>query len=334
MRLGWVLLLTVAACAPYDFSRQAAGFAADVDKVSDGVAATDDALATDRATAVQLHLDDARARVEKSPACEVPVSKGVKGSDAPCLIFARNGAPSAPSQVEQQLARSMDAMAAWRDSARALAAGTNAADRAAYDAAVGKLADAVGGLAGAAGPAGAAAGTAVTAGAHTVGWLIGEALDEQRFDSLTAAVNAVGTAPPGSETTIRIVTDAIGKGLLVARAERLDTLNTELDEDIAGLGPALPDTAYRQRLADAEALAATIQSLRAADPAAAANALNAAHAALVKAVNDPSRDAAGLDKALAQFAAQAQALRTDLTAGAAPHAAAPKPKAAAAKKGS
>jgi hypothetical protein len=210
-------------------------------------------------------------------------------------------------------------LAALLDYSHALAAVTNAADRAAYDAAVAKLADSLKGLASAAGPSGAGMGTAVAAGVNILGWLVGTALDQQRFDSLKAAVNAVGMRPAdGGDTPMKVITNAIGDGLEVANYQRLNTLNDEMNGDRVRLGPSLTDAAYRQRLDDALALATSIQALREADPRGTTDALNAAHEALVKAVNDPSRNLPALVKALTDFSDKAQALQTATSKAAAP----------------
>jgi hypothetical protein len=334
MRLCWIVLFGVTACSPYNFSPEVTGFSSGVDKVAQGFAATDTALATDRETEVELKLTDTRARVVKSPSCEVPVSKGVAGSAAPCELYRQGGTATQPSAVEIRLVKTRAALMALQNYARALAAVTNAADRSAFDAAVGKLGSSLGAMAAAAGPQGAAAGKGVTAGFDMIGWLVGEELDDQRFDALKQAVNAVGTAPDGGETAMKVVTNAIGQGLVLARDTRLTSLNEELDIDMARLGPGLGDAAYTQRLANSEALANSIEALRTADPAGTAAQINTAHEALVKAVNDPSRELPSLLTALEQFTGKAEALDGAFTASAAPKAAAAKPKPATAKSGS
>ena len=316
--IGFFCLLAaaLAGCSPYNFSSQVTEFSSGVDKLSTGFNATATALATDRENEVEAKLAAARDKVVASPACDVAVNKAVTGSEAPCLLYRAGGQPSAPSAIEVALGKTRTAIAALQAYSHALAAVTDAADRSAYDAAVGKLAQSVAGLASAAGPTGAAAGGGIASGVNLIGWLVGEGLDYQRFDALKRAVNAVGTAPPGDDTTIGLVTNAIGKGLLLAREEQLTTLNRTLDAEIAVLGPADRDADYRQRLADAEALAASIQALREADPVGTAQQLDTAHQALVKAVNDPSKNIADLTAALSAFSSKAEALQSSLTAGA------------------
>lgn len=334
MRLCWIVLLGVSACSPYNFSPEVTGFGSGVDKVAQGFAATDTALATDREDEVELKLTDTRARVVKSPSCEVPVSKGVAGSAAPCELYRQGGTATQPSADEIRLLKTRAALTALQSYAHALAAVTNAADRSAFDAAVGKLGSSLGAMAAAAGPQGAAAAKGVTAGVNAIGWLIGEQLDYQRFEVLKKAVNAVGAAPDGGETAMKVITNAIGQGLVLARDTRLTSLNEELDIEMARLGPGLGDTAYTQRLASCEALANGIEALRTADPAGTAAQINIAHEALVKAVNDPSRELPALLTALEQFSDKAQALDAAFTAGAAPKATAVKSKSATGKSGS
>jgi hypothetical protein len=80
------------------------------------------------------------------------------------------------------------------------------------------------------------------------------------------------------------------------------------------LGPSLTDAAYRQRFSDDQAVVAVLDGLRQADPTAAAAGLVKAHEALVAAVTDPSQNYGILVKAVGDFADQAAALRTALTA--------------------
>jgi hypothetical protein len=332
MRVWW-LLLCIAGCSPYDYAKQVTDFSSGVDRVSASFNAASAQLATDRATEVQLELIDARAKVSTTGTCDEEISKTNLGSDAPCELYRTGGEPSQPSQTEQDLKKYKGTMTALVDYSHALAAVTNAADRSAYDAAVAKLATALQGIASVPGVQGVVAGKVVAAAVNLVGWVVGTALDEQRFESLKVAVNMVGTKPPDGDSPMKIITDAIGKGLAAARRDRLDILNNELEADRKQLGPSLTDSAYRGRLDEAEALIADIQTLRETDPKGTTDALNAAHEALVKAVDDPSANLPALVKALTAFSEKAEALQTAFAAPAKPKAAAATPKATSAKKG-
>jgi hypothetical protein len=310
MRLWWLMPLCIAGCSPYNYAREVTDFSTGVDDVASGYAAGYAALATDRAAAVQHALADSHARVKTSPSCLEAPDPTVPGSDAPCLVFGFNDQPSQPTASEQYLIKTKGIVTALQDYSHALAAVTNAADRAAYDAAVAKLADSLGSLASAAGPSGAAISKVVPPAINLLGWLGGTALDNDRFETLKAA--------PGGQSPMQVITSAIGKGLLLERDEQLRILNGELSSDRVRLGPGMSDAAYRQRLAAAEALSASIEVLRETDPIGTANKLNDAHDALVKAVNDPSRNVPALVKAITQFTTDAQALNAALKAGAAP----------------
>ena len=197
---------------------------------------------------------------------------------------------------------------------QALVAVTNAADRAAYNAAVAQLASTVGTIAKDAGPYGAAASTVAPAAVNLVGWIGGTALDQQRFDSLKAGVIAVSTPLPDGTTPINYVATVAGAGLYALALAQQDVLGNELDILTRPLGPSLTDAAYRQRLSDAQAVVAVLDGLRQTDPTAAANGLIEAHKALVAAVNDPSQNYPSLVKAAGDFADQATALHDALTA--------------------
>jgi hypothetical protein len=214
---------------------------------------------------------------------------------------------------------------ALKDYAQALVAVTNAADRAAYNAAVAQLASTVGTIAEDAGPYGAAASTEAPAAVNLIGWIVGTALDRQRFDSLKAGVIAVSTpfsdgkhCAVGKTTPIDCVATEAGAGLYALALARREVLVKEVNVLTDPLGPSLTDAAYRQRFSDAQAVLAVLDGLRQADPNAAAAGLVKAHEALVAAVDDPSRNYPSLVKAVRDFADQAAALHSALTATPAP----------------
>jgi hypothetical protein len=311
--LCWLLLAGLAGCSPYDFSPEVGAFAAGVDRLSNGFASGYTALASDRAAFVRLELTRERARVAIASSCFAPPSQP-RQDPAPCTLYRLGGAPPAPSGIERLHDRTMSLLAALQGYAHALAAVTNAADRAAYDAAVAQLASTVGALAQGAGPAGAGAGTVAPAAINLIGWLAGTALDQQRFESLKAGVTAAGTPLPNGEIPIDFVATAAGDGLYALSKERQAILIAEANALTRRIGPSLTDAAYREELSNAQGVLAALAALRHADPRAATAGLVKAHAALVAAVDDPSRNYPALLKAVGAFEDQAAALETALAA--------------------
>jgi hypothetical protein len=355
IRLWWILLLGVAACSPYNYSKEVSAFDAGVTSLSDGFNAGYTALATNRLTEVKLELINTRSRVDISHGCnhdfiqtKKPAADQVadadQATDDSCTLYRHGGAPSEPSANEIALKNELNASTGAKKAleavvaySKALDAVTKASDRTDFNAAVTKLSSAVGAIPGAIGPQGAAAGKVVSAALNAIGWVVGTKLDNDRFDSLKEAVNRVGTSPDGKPTPMQVLTIDIGAGLAALGEARLNTLEAELGDAYRMLGPSLTDAAYQQRLNDAEALASSIQTLRENDPNAAAIQMNIAHEALVKAVNDPSRNLPTLMTEMEQFSDQMKtveaALKADVAPTAKPVATPTTAKPAAAKKG-
>jgi hypothetical protein len=211
----------------------------------------------------------------------------------------------------------MAILAALKDYTHALVAVTNAADSTAYNAAVAQLSSAIGSLTPAAGPQGAAASTVALAAVNLIDWVVGTALDEQRFESLKAGVTAASTPLPNGAIPINYVATTAGDGLLALSTTRQAVLIAEAQILTNRLGRSLSDAAYRQGLSDAQAVVAVLDGLRRADPTKAAAGLVKAHAALVAAVNNPTSNYPTLVKAVKDFADQAKALDAALTANSA-----------------
>jgi hypothetical protein len=313
LRLSWVVLSGLAACSPYDFSQEVGAFSIGVDQLSNGFTSGYAALAADRAAKTELDLTGARAKVALASSCLVPAPSSSK-DQVPCALFRLGDTPPALSGIEQERDRTTALLAVLKDYAHALVAVTNAADRTAYNAAVAQLAATVGSLANEAGPQGAAASTVAPAAVNIIGWVVGTALDQQRFESLKAGVTAASTPLANGEIPINFVVTAAGDGLLALSKARQRVLIAEMNILTGRLGPSLTDAAYRQGLSDAQAVLAVLDGLHHADPTAAAKGLVKAHEALVAAVDDPGRNYASLLKAVGDFRDQAAALQSALSA--------------------
>jgi hypothetical protein len=311
-RLSWLLLFGLAACSPYSFSQEVGDFSAGVDQLSIGFTRGFSALAADRAAKTQLELTGSRARVHVASACLDPG----KPRTAPCELHALGTPAPTLSEVEQLRGETMSAVAALRNYAHALAAVTNAADRAAYDAAVAQLSGSVGALAKNADAAAPGASIVAPAAVNLAGLVVGTALDQQRFESLKAGVTAAGTAPAGGDSPVATVAKTLGGGLVALSLARQTVLIDEAKILEGRLDPSLSDTDYQQRLSNAQAVVAVLDSLRQADPTAATDALVRAHDALLAAVHDPRRNYASLLQAVSDFADQAAALQAALAAAA------------------
>jgi hypothetical protein len=151
------LLPALAACSPYNYGMEVAGFSNDVDQVADAYKSGYAGLAADYAAQTRRLRILERTPLKLSSTCRVPVTEA-KGSEIPCTLERadfRSAQPARPqplqldSDSEQATRKQLAAVASvLRDYVHGLAAGTNAEDRAALDKSLGQLADAVGEFAG------------------------------------------------------------------------------------------------------------------------------------------------------------------------------------------
>ena len=181
------LFLLIGCSSPYQFSREIGDFSSGVDRVSNAYVAGYDNLTSDRQTYRDLVFADASAKLKLANGC-IP-----GGVNALLCDFYRQG-ESQPSPSDPALAasrqRTLDALSALQNYAHALQAITNAADRAAFNSAAARLNAAVTALLEKVpNPAVAASSAVFSASFNVVAWVFGQALDQQRFETLRHDVN-------------------------------------------------------------------------------------------------------------------------------------------------
>ncbi|MBS0521860.1 MAG: hypothetical protein JSR90_24410 [Proteobacteria bacterium] len=359
LALAGAAAIALAACSPYRYSTEVGKFSTSVDTLASAFTSGYDAPTSDRTAALQIQLIDERAPVVLSPGCALRPGR-LPDSKAPCAVLRATAPvpppiriPDTPTANEIDLAATRDdtmkALKVLKDYAKGLAAVTNAADRAAYDAAVAQLASAVGALTSAAAKGMPGAGTVATASVNLLGWLVGEALDQQRYDTLRSAVLTVDTplpeegssrdgsrsgaaaaradAPPPTDAErkaeqqraaarkpIHIVATTFGKGLLAVSVARQEWLYEEGRVLAYRLNAGLSTADYRQRLADTQAVVAAINGLRNADPTGTAQDMAKAHDALAAALRNPKTAYADLLAAIGTFADKVAAVQSALAA--------------------
>ena len=175
----------------------------------------------------------------------------------------------------------------------ALAAITNAKDRADFDAAASKASAAIGALvqsgATASGVAAAAApiaGNLAKASSNAVLWLVGQALDYQRLQQLRITTEAA--CQP-----MHILAIALQFAMEEQRGDDLDQLRNLLDLNLqianrTRVTPHVSDQTYGTTIDNAQAAADAFQTVRNTNPQAMAQALSDSHDALVVAVRNNS----------------------------------------------
>jgi hypothetical protein len=185
--LLWLALCFVSGCSsPYQFSHEISSFSMGVDNLSSAYTAGYNTLANDRQTLQTLIFDDTSAKLKLADSCIPGQSKAL-----PCDFYRQGGPQPSPSNHDLVSSRpkTLEAIKVLADYAHALRAVTNAADRAAFNSAASRLNASVTALGKAAGPQGAAANAAFSAGFDVFAWAVGQALDQQRFETLKQDVN-------------------------------------------------------------------------------------------------------------------------------------------------
>jgi hypothetical protein len=305
-RVKWIVVACLAGCTPYDFGKEINNFGAGVDQLSAAFTTGYTNLAEDLSFQRQLSLDDSKAKVLIASSCGVPIGT-LAQSQQPCALFPSGQPAPALTDLQKMQPATVKVLKVLTDYAHALEAVTSAADRAAYDAASKRLEAAVGNLAAAANAVAPGAGVIAPVAVSVAAWVVGAALDRDRFDSLRRGVNA-------ADGPVKTVATTLGIGLEAVRNDRLTALYETTVALVKPLGPRLNEAAYKQRLTEAETTRATLDAVRQSNPAGATASLVEAHEKLVTAVNDPEGSFASMTTAVGDFADQAKALQHALSA--------------------
>jgi hypothetical protein len=227
-----------------------------------------------------------------------------------CEPIAGAAAPS-PSTDSLKALSPTELIRRLDDYIAALAALTNAKDRADFDNAAAKVSATVGGLAQSAPPPYSAAAPVAKASSNAALWLVGQDLDHRRLEELQSATQTA--CEP-----IHVLAEALGVVLTGQRKIRVRGLRHLLGlkiemVNLAGRKQHVTDQTYGAAIDDAQAAADAFQTVRATDPLATAQALSDAHDALMVAVRNNDGQFAALVARLQIFAQRAN----DLTAAAA-----------------
>jgi hypothetical protein len=303
MKCFWWLALTfIGGCSsPYQFSSEIGSFSTGVDNVSSAYNTGYNNLAIDHQTLQTLISNDTSAKLKLTISCN-PAAQ----SALPCDFY-RQGEPQ-PAQSDTALVSSrpktLEAIKALTDYAHALQAVTNAADRAAFDSAAARLNASVTALGQAAGPQGAAASAAFSAGFNIFAWVFGQALDQERFDTLEQDVNLAAGPVQSIARGLGTALDAISQARQLVLYDTVNAL-------IKPLGPGYRNYAAREAIASQTK--ALLVQLEQTTPSQVTDALIKAHDALRDAVNDPKGSFGNFATAVSKFADLAEALKSALT---------------------
>lgn len=312
---GIAMAAAVASCSPYNYAKEVGDFDKSASGLATSVTSGHQAVLDDVAASRRRDLIYNQRRVTFPPSCGVDT--GLPKDAPPCAVYRVGGSPiiENPDAIPPKLSA---ALADLKDYTAALAAVTKASDREELNAAVDKLAKAIGGLAAVVPGGGVAAGTIATAGVNVFGWLVGTALDEQRYLALRDAVRLVDKPiGPTNAKPMDVLSKLIEADLKKLISKRAEQLYSDAADVRAKIGPGIGEDNYRARLTDLEAILAKLEALRKSDPTAARD-LATTHKALVDAVNDPKLDLGKLVKELGEFKDKVATLQTALDSASAP----------------
>jgi hypothetical protein len=312
------MLAAISGCSPYSYSSQISDLDKSVTGLANSVKSGHEALNSDTTTGRGLDLIYRQRAVALSPSCR-PGTVVSRPDDPPCAAYRVGGSPADLADPYPIPPKLNAMLAGLKDYTTALAAVTKASDRTDFTTAVGKLsASASAFVAAAAGP-GTVVAPIVAAGINVLGWLVGTSLDIQRFEALRDGVNRVDQpVEPTKEKPMEIFAAELTIHLTTLVGKRRNQLYFDAQLIRAELGPHISPETYKVRLADLETVLATYEGLRLSDPEGAAKGLPEAHAALVKAVNNPKPDIGALVQTLSDFKDKVAALETAITAASAP----------------
>jgi hypothetical protein len=317
----WLAFTFLVGCSsPYQFSHEISSFRTGVDDVSSAYTTGYNNLANDRQTYQALIFGDTSAKLKLTTSCNPAAPSAL-----PCDFYRQGEPQPSPSDpaLESSRPKTLGALKVVTDYAHALQAVTNAADRAAFDSAASRLnASVTALLAKVPNPAVAASGAAFSVGFNVFAWVFGQALDQERFDTLKQDVNLANgplqrddhkglACPEQSVCSVQSVAKGLGTELdAISQARQLVVYDT-VNALIKPLGPGYKN--YTARQAAASQTKALLIQLEQTNPSRVTDALIKAHNALRDAVNDPKQSFSNLATAVGQFAGLAEALKNALT---------------------
>ncbi len=306
-----VLLLSIlAACSPYVYPQEIAGFGTGVDAVVAGYQTGRQAV--DSIVAQQQEAADAavRARLLLLPGCNQmdPVGTSPRLPDCAVVAFGATASPG-PTAAQQALADAAPAFDALKAYAAALTAVTAAGDETKLNQATQTLTTAAGGMIreiGKVRPAAAPTRALDAPAGDLFGMGLTLWLDQRRLAVLRRTV-------PEADPSVQQLGQTVEAALADIRAQQVRQLGSLLRSDAEAFEVAavslLSMTDYRDRRAVLEAAVATFNQARAADPAATVAKMLTAHRQLAQALRGDTGQAAAVQSEVQSFIAAAENLK-------------------------
>ena len=282
------------ACSPYVYKDEITNFSSGVTALNSSYQTGHEASDANALQQQQAGYAASRLRLRLLSGC---LDSALIDPSTPCLIVPANAtAPPPPTLRQKAIADAAPDFAALKSYADALAAVTNAADDTTLTQATQSLSTAVDSLQGATArlaPSTAAAGTIVTQATSFLGLAITTYLDFRRYAALRDKVPGADNAIQTISKTVRAALQAIKQVQLAALVDDLLVSQAPfLKPSIGGLSQAQ----YQTQLAAFQAKVTAFNQARAADPAAAVDAMVTAHKQLADALKNGSGQLQAVEK--------------------------------------
>lgn len=292
--------LFAAGCSPYAYTKEIESFANSTKAFSAGIdQITADIVAKPSEKAFWVAYGNPTVPTLLDPqTCSAPNPKPTQR----CSLRA-NGENHRLTPTDLQLLASLKNLNAFSKYAAALSAVSNADDRAAFDAAAGRLASSAATFTGGLGPsAGAITGPVVEATFA----IQGIALDQARLRQLQRSVASVDAKlPAASKRLATALSDLKAKRVKAAYDQHLSVQ--------LALPVAVTNSERAEIIRELQKGANEISNLQAQDPKKLVDAMVSAHSALAKALKDPRVNLADVAKELSNFAEIANAFKAALS---------------------
>ena len=285
---------SLGACSPYLYKNEVADFGGGVKAVATAYDDGMTAYAQERSDRQQVQWRLDRAKLAKTPGCEIGVGPGATTDESCELRLAGPGTPPPPGPPSTLERVGPELVAPLQRYAAALVAITDAQDREQLIAAQAQLQESLDGF-------------AKTTGSPTIPLdpvfaITRVFLDQSRYDVLKRSVLA-------ADPQIPKIAAALGVALDTLRGNRADELNLALEARARTLSSGLPQDVYDSRLDGAMRDRNALEALRGSNPAAAADKMVKAHRALAEALQDNQRQIASVTAAAQEFYDAAVALQ-------------------------
>jgi len=308
-KLLWIVL-AVSACSPYVYSQDISEFGNGVNAVSASYQAGLQSVDAIAAQQRDLRFAADRTRLILLPGCDQigPTGKPPRLPDCAIVTFGASSPPP-PNAVQKALTGAASAFDALKSYAAALTALTAANDETALSQAAQTLTSAAAGLATAvtkAAPQAAFAKSFVGPAGGLLGQGIEAYLDQRRLAVLRNTV-------PAADPVVNDLGQVVAAALLDIRQQQLRQLGPAMREAAEPLEmPSVQQLSaadYRTKLSALEVWVAAYTQARAVDPAAAAEAMIAAHHQLAQALMSNDDQNQAVLAAVDTFAASATQLK-------------------------